>query len=165
LVNTKKTEREKIVKQGKGQSFPNFSSSDMFYFDSQTEMILVGKKPKTQFLKEFLKPGFDDRGNEEGEINYQALHIESLVEQDLGLSKHLIQKLNNDNVERLKKSINFENVLDQILEQITDQSKKRLLVKTLAIAFDYAKNVKDEAFRAIKKRIGKYFKKIKIKQN
>jgi len=54
-------------------------------------------------LKEFLKPGFDDRGNEEGEINYQALHIESLVEQDLGLSKHLIQKLNNDNVERLKK--------------------------------------------------------------
>jgi len=100
----KKTEREKITKTEKGQSFPNFSSSDMFYFSSQTELVLVDQKPKTQFLKEFLKPGFDDQGNEEGEINYQALHIESLVEQDLGLSKQLIKKLNNDNIERLKKT-------------------------------------------------------------
>jgi len=54
----KKTEREKIVKQGKGQSFPNFSSSDMFYFDSQTEMILVGKKTKNTIFERIFKTWF-----------------------------------------------------------------------------------------------------------
>jgi len=88
----KPTVREKITKTEKGLNFPNFSASDMFFFESKTELTLVSRKSKNKFLKEFLKPGFDDQGNEEGEINYQALNIESLIIQDLGLSKHLVKK-------------------------------------------------------------------------
>jgi len=98
----KASEREKIVKQDKGQTFPNFSSSDMFYFESKTELKLVNKRSKTRYLKKFLQPGVE--GEEEGVIDHQAFDIESLVEQDLGLSKTLIKKLNSDNVERLKKN-------------------------------------------------------------
>jgi len=98
----------------------------MFFFESKTELILRSKKSKNDFLKEFLKPGFDDQGNEEGEINYQALNIESLVEQNLGLSKFLVKKMDSDNKAKLKQSINFEQLLDKIYEEIADKKRREI---------------------------------------
>jgi len=158
----KQTTREKVTKTGKGLSFPNFDSSTMFFFEAKTELTLVGRKSKNNFLKKFLKPGFDDQGNEEGEINYQALNIESLIVQDLGLSKHLIKKLDNDNKKKLKQGIDFEQLLDQIYDEIAHKSKKGNLVDTLGKALDYAKNVKKKSYNSIKKRITLYYKKKKL---
>jgi len=160
----KKTIREKVTKSQKGLKFPNFSASDMFFFESKSVLTLVGRKSKNNFLKEFLKPGFDDQGNEEGEINYQALKIESLIEQDLGLSKHLIKKKMDDlNKEKLKHSINFHQLLDLIYEQVKSNSDQ--LTNTLGKALDFAKNIKKKAYSIIKKRITKFYKKKKLSKN
>jgi len=88
-----------------------------------------------------------------------------LVEQNLGLSKFLVKKMDSDNKAKLKQSINFEQLLDKIYEEIADKKKKRDLVTTLASALDYAKNLKKSSFKAIKTRISKYYKKKKINKD